>query len=291
MIPFSSNYKESDDLSLIREAFEGSSRSLTELINRHQRFIYNLALKFVGDEDDAADLTQEVLITMVTKLNQFQGKSDFRTWLYRLVYTHFLNSKRKKREISIVSFEEHTTYIDELHNDEVMSTEEQLSKEKEIDWTRNRCLSGILLCLDREQRMVYILGAIFNLKSNLAAEILDITPENFRKQLQRAKADVATFVQDKCGLVNPSAPCRCFKKTKGFIKTGIVSQETIQFYKQHTETIDSLVEGKNKEIDHLIENKYLYLFTDQPYEARKENESRSRSILSDPVVQQLFHLN
>ncbi|NOW96017.1 RNA polymerase sigma factor [Mucilaginibacter sp. SG564] len=291
MLPFSPSYKESEDLALINETFEGSSKALNELINRHQRFIFNLALKFVADEDDAADLTQEVLITMVTKLKQFQGKSDFRTWLYKLVYNRFLNSKRKNREVSIVSFEEHTAYIDELHNDEEMSQEEQLLREKEIDWTRNRCLSGMLLCLDREQRMVYILGAIFNLKSTLAADILEITPENFRKQLQRAKADVATFVQDKCGLINPSAPCRCHKKTKGFIKDGTVSPESIQFYRQHTESIASLVEEKNRKIDSLIENEYLYLFTEQPYEDRKNNEMRSRSILNDPVVQQLFHLN
>lgn len=291
MLPFSPSYKESDDISLINASFEGSSKALDELINRHQRFIFNLALKFVGDEDDASDLTQEVLITMVTKLNQFKGNSGFRTWLYKLVYNHFLNSKRKRRETSIISFEEHVTYIDELHNEEEMTAEEQLLREKEIEWTRNRCLSGMLLCLDREQRMVYILGAIFNLKSALGAEILDITPENFRKQLQRAKADVATFVENKCGLINPDAPCRCHKKTKGFIKDGTVSPESIQFYRQHTESISSVVESKNREIDHLIENKYLYLFTEQPYENRQENDRRSRLILNDPIVKQLFHLN
>lgn len=291
MTPYSPTYKQEEDIALINKACEGSSEALTELVNRHQRFIYNLALKFVGDDDDAADMTQEVLITMVTKLTQFQGKSDFRTWLYRIVYNHFLNSRRKKREVEIVSFQEHGVFIDEYYNDEEMSVEEQTEKDKEITWIRNKCMSGILLCLDRPQRMVFILGAIFNLKSNLAAEILEITPENFRKQLQRVKADLYSFVQDKCGLMNPGASCRCHKKTKGFINDGTVSAETVQFYQQFTDSIDSVVEEKNREIDDLIENKYLYLFTGQPYEARKDNEIKSRAILNDPVIQQLFHLS
>jgi len=44
-------------------------------------------------------------------------------------------------------------------------------------------------------------------------------------------------------------------------------------------------------LDNLIENQYLYLFTNQPYEARQANELRSRAILSDPMVMQLFHLS
>jgi|GEM_PF-5808777 len=49
---------------------------------------------------------------------------------------------------------------------------------------------SLATCLDRQQRMVLILGGIFNLRSNIGAEVLEITQENFRKQLSRAKADL-----------------------------------------------------------------------------------------------------
>lgn len=291
MTPFSISYKEEDDLTLIREFFEGSKASLNQLINRHQRFIYNLALKFVNDRDEAADLTQEVLISLVSKLDKFNGNSSFRTWLYRMVYNQFIDTKRKKVEKSVVSFEEYGDYLDTAYNDEGMTPQERVDNEKAIDWTRNKCLTGALICLDRQQRMVFILGAIFNLKSSVAAEILEVTPENFRKQLQRAKDDLFRFMQDKCGLINVEAPCRCQKKTKGYIQDGIVSPETIQFYRQFTDSIESVVESKNREIDYLITNPYLYLFTQQPYETKKDNEIKSRHILSDPAVMQLFQLS
>lgn len=290
MNPYSTRYNEEEDLLLISEAFKGASDALNKLVQRHQQFIYNVALKFVRDDDDAADLTQEVLIKMVTKLNQFEGKSSFRTWLYKMVTNHFLNSQKKKREASIVSFDEYGEYLDTVHNEEEMTREEMELKEKEITWTRNKCMSGALLCLDRQQRMVFILGAVFNLKSPVAAEILDMTPENFRKQLSRAKADLFSFMQNKCGLMNPDNPCRCHKKTKGFISEGIVHPETIQFYSEVTDSIEAIAEHKTYEMDHLIEGRYLYLFTNQPYERRRDNEAKSRDILNDPMVKQLFEL-
>lgn len=56
---------------------------------------------------DAEDLTQEVLIKMVTKLAQFQGRSSFRTWLYRITFNHFLNTKKNALEEVISSLEEY----------------------------------------------------------------------------------------------------------------------------------------------------------------------------------------
>ena len=291
MTPFSQSYNEEDDLALVKKSFEGSELALDQLIKRHQRFIYNLALKFLGDSDEAADLTQDVLIALVSKLDKFQGNSSFRTWLYRMVYNRFIDTKRKKVEKSVVSFETYGDFLENTYNDMEMTPAEQAENETAINWTRNKCLTGALICLDRQQRMVFILGAIFNLKANVAAEILDVTPENFRKQLQRAKEDLFKFMEDKCGLINAAAPCRCQKKTKGYIRDGIVSPDTVKFYSQFTDSIASVVESKNREIDYLITHPYLYLFTQQPYEVSEDNDKKSRHILTDPAVLKLFQLS
>jgi hypothetical protein len=75
------------------------------------------------------------------------------------------------------------------------------------------CTSGMLLCLDREQRLTFILGAIFEVSDPVAAEVLEITPDNFHQRLARARRDLRNFMNDKCGLVNQANPCRCVKKT------------------------------------------------------------------------------
>jgi RNA polymerase sigma factor (sigma-70 family) len=289
MIPFSSHYDETEDRRLLEQAKEGSGAALERLVKRHQRFVYNVALKFVKDPDDAADLTQEVLIKMVTKLSGYKGNSSLRTWLYRIVVNHFL--KRKRQQAESHSFEQYGEFLDKAYDGEEMTPEEHLRYHEQIAGTRNACMAGMLLCLDRQQRMVFILGAIFALKSPVAARILDISAENFRQQLSRAKADLFAFMENKCGLVNPANPCRCAKKTKGFIQEGKVDATARQFTTHTLETIAQATPEANRQLDALMEGKYLRYFVEQPYENHEFSQPLTDSLLLDREVRLLFRLN
>ena len=66
----------------------------------------------------------------------------------------------------------------------------------------------------------------------VAAEVLEITPDNFRQRLARARRDLRNFMNDKCGLVNQANPCRCAKKTRGFIEAGYVDPENLLFVRE-----------------------------------------------------------
>ena len=90
-----------------------------------------------------------------------------------------------------------------------------------VDEARIGCTSGMLLCLDREQRLVYILGEIFGVHGRASAPSCSRSRrDNFRQKLSRARRDLHSFMQGQCGLVNSANPCRCAKKTQGFIKAG-----------------------------------------------------------------------
>jgi RNA polymerase sigma factor (sigma-70 family) len=291
MYPFIEKYDESLDQALVGQACAGSRQAMEKLVKLHQRFIYNVALKLVRDADDAADLTQEILIKMVTKLSLYNGTSSFRTWLYRIVTNHFISSRRKKTEKDVFSFNKLGVEIDQLHDSEDMSLEEQLQYSDHITHVRNNCMSSMLLCLDRQQRVVFVLGGVFNIKSTIASALLDITPENFRKQLSRAKANLFQFMDHKCGLINPENPCRCFKKTKGFIKEGKIDPATQTFKQEYQQSILSVSTIKNKELDNLMEGKYLQFFTGQVYADTNIGDKLIESLLFDPQIKKLFHLN
>ncbi|HEX8529584.1 MAG TPA: RNA polymerase sigma factor [Cytophagales bacterium] len=291
MTPFSQPYDETEDRLLVQQAREGSRLALERLVKRHQRFIYNVALKFARDPDEAADLTQEVLIKMVTKLSSYQGNSSLRTWLYRIVVNHFLKGKRHRAGTETLSFEAYGQFLDQAHDGEAMTPEEHLRYQEQIVRTRNACMTGMLLCLDRTQRMVFILGAIFNLRSPVAARILDISPDNFRQQLSRAKADLFQFMDNKCGLMNPANPCRCAKKTKGFIGEGKVDAGGGQFTAGTVATIREASPGANRRLDALMEGKYLHFFLEQPYERHEAAEKLVSTLLFDQEIKDLFRLN
>lgn len=241
--PFQINYNDQGDNDLIKLAINGDKKALQTIIIRNQLFIYNLALKMTKSVEDTEDLTQEVLIKMVTSLAKFEGKSRFRTWLYRITVNHFLNAKKSKAELQTVDFEMYFNSIDSIPVYELTTTEEDELTDT-IEEIRINCTTGMLLCLDREQRVVYILDEMFEIDHNLGAEVLGISTGNFRIRLMRARQDLYNWMNKKYGLVNKSNSCRCSKKTKGFIEAGIVDSNNLVFNKNYSKKIYEISEKK-----------------------------------------------
>ena len=93
-----------------------------------------------------------------------------------------------------------------------------------IDWQESRssalqniyveeimisCLQGLLLCLDRDHRLAFLLVEVFDVSSEKGVAILEITPAAFRKRLSRARERIQDFLMRNCALVNPDNPCTC----------------------------------------------------------------------------------
>lgn len=167
------------------------------------------------DPDDALDATQEVLIKVVTHLKTFKGQSKFSTWLYRITFNHFLSNSRRKME---------KVFEGNLENYAGLAAPEEApeASEAQKEEVRLMCSTAMLMCLNREQRLIYIIGEIFEANHHLGAELFEISPANFRVKLHRAKADLLAFVSGKCGLVNPEKPCRCPKKAKMMLSQGLL---------------------------------------------------------------------
>jgi len=194
-----------EDENLVARARAGDRKALEDLIEHHQAWIYNIALRMLFHPQDAEDATQEILVKIVTRLSSFEGRSSLRTWIYRIVVNHVLNMRRGRLEDPLIDFRRYGEELEKIPDldppdpkgaspdGNLLVTEAMLA-----------CTSGMLLCLDREQRLAYILGAILGVSDAVAAEVLELTSENFRQRLARARRDLRNFMNDKCGLVNPA---------------------------------------------------------------------------------------
>ena len=261
--PFSKQYSDYEDIKLVRLGIKGDKNALQNLIVRHQLFVYNLALKMTNNIQDAEDLTQEAFIKAITGLSKFEGKSNFRTWLYRITVNHFLNTKKRKSEYSVVNFESYFNSIDSMPSSELNEQEESELKET-IEELRISCTTGMLMCLSKEQRMVYVLGELFDIDHNMGGEILEISPGNFRVKLMRARKDIYQWMNNKCGLVNKDNPCRCSKKTKGYVKAGKVDPDNLQFNTRYQSKIKDFSKNNAVEITNTVEELNRNVFKDHP---------------------------
>ncbi len=276
------------DTDLVQRSLAGDRTALEQLIRRHQGFIYNLSLKLVLYPPDAEDVTQDVLIKVITHLSGFQGQSGFRTWLYRIVMNHFLDMKKRKAE--------DMTSLSRFANDgelllAVNVTDEDGLSEEQIAETQVMCTVGMLMCLSREQRLVYVLGDVFSIDHNTASELLSTTPEAYRQKLSRARKDLYSFINQKCGLVNPANPCRCNKKTKLWIERGLVAKDTLLFKNQYTQTVREHVEANITKGALIVKNMVDELYTSHPMLNPKNTETLVEKILGNQELMRLLRLN
>ena len=91
------------------------------------------------------------------------------------------------------------------------------------------CTNAMLLALDRELRIAYIVGDVFELRSDDAAYLLDIEPAAFRKRLSRARMRLRAFMQQHCGLIEGRANCRCANRVDAAVEMGRVNPATLLF--------------------------------------------------------------
>ena len=85
------------DIELIQQTLSGNQSAYTDLVKRHQRFVFTLALRFSKTREDAEEIAQDCFVKAYRSLASFQQQSKFSTWLYSIVYTTAMTSLRKKR--------------------------------------------------------------------------------------------------------------------------------------------------------------------------------------------------
>ena len=169
------------------------------------------------------------------RLSGYRGEASFRTWAYRIAMNHLLDVRRSRPEEAVTTFACYGEYLAAAPDEEPpaagASPEEQLLVEE----ARRACTLGMLLCLDRRQRLTFILGEILEVGEELGAAALEVSRSNFRQLLARARRQLYGFMGGRCGLIASGNPCRCARKTRAFVRDGIVDPARMVFTGPHVE--------------------------------------------------------
>ncbi len=275
------HYSDESDEALIKKSLAGNKESLNALLQKNQDYIFNIALKMLNVVEEAEDVTQEILIKVVTKLSSFDpNKARFRTWLYRIVFNHILKMKKSAHEKREVTFTKFYNFMEGLPDIPIPQEEEDEIMGVSIKEARIACTAGMLMCLNREQRLTYIVGEIFKIDHHLASEIFEITPDNFRKRLSLARKDLHQWMHKKCGLVNLDNPCRCRNKTKKFIEMGIVNPEKMKWQSNYYQSIHEQTAEKLEEMTVEADQMYANFYRQDPFKVNMSAQKIYDEILN-----------
>jgi RNA polymerase sigma factor (sigma-70 family) len=214
---------------LAARARGGDGAALTAVVEGIQDDVYRLSLRMLWHPQDAEDAAQEILFKIVTSIATFRGESAFRTWALRVASNHLLNVRRSRIEAHRLTFKSFghdlADGLADLPAGRSAEPDHRLLEEE----VKIGCTQAMLLCLTREERLAYILGDVFELKSDEAAVVLEISPAAFRKRLSRARERVREFMLAHCGLVSERAACRCGRRVETAITRGRIDPTHLLF--------------------------------------------------------------
>lgn len=230
----------------VSDAVAGDAAALEHVVRQIKDDIYGLAMRMLFHPADAEDATQEVLLRVVTRLSRFEGRSRFRTWVYRVAVRALLNVRRGRAEPPAASFED---FGDDLMDGLQAGAPGDLAAVEVDVLTREvriACTQAMLMCLDRDHRIAYLLGVVFGLDGPEAARAMDVSEATYRKRLSRARQRVETFTRSHCSLVAPVAPCSCAGRIGPAVTLGRVDPAQLLFAAHPvnevtTETTEQLV--------------------------------------------------
>ena len=149
------------DAELVRRAQTGDREAFDEIVRRHQRQVYQLCYRFVGNHEDASDLAQDVFVRAYKALGGFKGQSAIATWLYRIGVNVCLNRKALK-----------TLPIDPMPELELADPKSEGADAAVLRGERARKVRAAIARLPTKQRATLILRTYQDLSHDQIAQIL-----------------------------------------------------------------------------------------------------------------------
>jgi RNA polymerase sigma-70 factor (ECF subfamily) len=183
-----------DQPGIIRDAQHGNLDAFNTLVLSHQDIVYNTALRILGDEDQAADASQEAFISAFRSLNSYRGGS-FRAWLLRIVTNACYDEFRRKQRHPTTPLEPETEDGDEIETprwlEEPNSSPEQQLDKAELEHAIQHCIENLPL----DFRAVVVLADIQGLNYAEVAAVVKKPLGTIKSRLARARLRLRECLQ------------------------------------------------------------------------------------------------
>jgi RNA polymerase sigma-70 factor, ECF subfamily len=186
---------ESEESRLIRLATRGDASAFESLYSRHSRALFQAALRVLGNAEDAEDALQEGLLAAYRNLHRFEGRSQFSTWLTRIVINAALMRLRSKRARPAVSLDQWQTDDNGLPPEERFAADDPSPEEiyaghelRDLIYANLRKLSPVL-------RAAFLLRESEGLSTSEAARALGVSENTLKARLWRARQQLAELLE------------------------------------------------------------------------------------------------
>jgi RNA polymerase sigma-70 factor, ECF subfamily len=178
--------KKVSDSELVEQFCRGSMEAFEELLSRYEAKVFNIAMRFTRNQEDAEEVLQDVFTTLYRKLAGFEGKAAFSSWLYRIVVNAAFMKLRKRKQSTTTSFDDLPESVQQLCFDgdaAIDNRSDTRSQTREI----RRILEEAVGRLPEQYRAVFMLRDMEGLSNQEVSDILDISIPAVKSRLHRSR--------------------------------------------------------------------------------------------------------
>jgi len=180
--------KKVSDQVLVRRFCKGSLEAFEEIVSRYETKVFNLAMRFCRNQEDAEEVIQDVFTTLYQKLPGFEGKSAFSSWLYRIVVNASFMKLRKRRQVqNTVSLED----LAPMLKQQAMEKESLSLARSDTITLGNEVkikLQDAINKLPEEYRAVFVLRDVDGLTNEEVGEVLGLSVPAVKSRLHRSRS-------------------------------------------------------------------------------------------------------
>lgn len=174
------------DTVLVEQFKRGDISAYEELLERYESKVFNMAMRFTRNQEDAEEVLQDVFSTLYRKVDGFQGKSAFSSWLYRIVVNAAFMKLRKRKQNQTISIEDLAPAVRQycLDCDAMVSTRsDSLSMNREL----RDIIQGAINRLPEQYRAVFVLRDIDGMSNQEVGEMLGLSIPAVKSRLHRSR--------------------------------------------------------------------------------------------------------
>ena len=177
---------------IVQQVLEGNTNAFEELVLEYEKKVYNVALRILGNSEDAADMTQEAFIKAFNSLSGFRGDSKFSVWLTRIVSNlclDFLRSRSRRPTVSLS--------VEDDEGDDVQLDIADVSQSPELLLERSLTRESVrrgLKALPEDYREILLLREIQGLSYDEIAEALNIEVGTVKSRIFRGRKKLCDYL-------------------------------------------------------------------------------------------------
>jgi RNA polymerase sigma-70 factor (ECF subfamily) len=177
--------KDADDESLVERYRDGDQAAFAALVRKYQKPVYNAAYRVVGREEDASDVTQAVFLRVAEKLDQYDARFKFFSWIYRIAVNESLNLLRENGREAALEDEEEIPGLESAQPEAIVN-DAQVSDR----------IQKALMRLKVSDRMVLTLRHFGECSYQEMAEIMGLDVKTVKSRLYEARLRLRTELAD-----------------------------------------------------------------------------------------------